>query len=47
VYGKRFEDMERRKPDISKIRRLIRFSPSYNLDQILKLIIEHYRKQLG
>jgi len=47
VYGKRFEDMERRKPDISKIRRLIRFSPSYNLDQILELIIEHYRKKLG
>lgn len=47
VYGKRFEDMERRKPDISKIRRLLRFSPSYNLDQILELIIEHYRKKLG
>ncbi len=46
VYGKRFEDMERRKPDITKIRRLIRFSPSYNLDQILKLIIEYYRKKL-
>lgn len=46
VYGKKFEDMERRKPDISKIKRLIRFSPGYNLDQILELIIEYYRKKL-
>jgi UDP-glucose 4-epimerase len=47
VYGKKFEDMERRKPDLSKIKRLIHFSPSYHLDQILELIIEHYRKNLG
>lgn len=47
VYGKRFEDMERRRPDISKIKQLIHFSPSYHLDQMLEFIIEYYRKKMG
>lgn len=46
VYGKGFEDMERRKPDITKIKRLIGFSPTYSLDQTLEMIVEYYRKKL-
>ncbi len=45
VYGKGFEDMERRKPDITKIKKLIRFTPTYPLEQTLELIIEYYRKR--
>jgi UDP-glucose 4-epimerase len=40
AYGKGFEDMERRAPDISKIRKLIGYEPSVNLDEILKIIIQ-------
>jgi len=47
VYGKGFEDMERRKPDITKIKKLIRFTPTYLLEQALEFIIEYYRKKMG
>jgi len=47
VYGKGFEDMERRRPDITKIKKLIRFSPGYSLEQTLEPIIEYYRKKMG
>ena len=44
IYGKGFEDMERRRPDITKIKRLISFSPTYSLDQTLEIIIDYYQK---
>ena len=31
-----FEDMQRRVPDISKIKRVLGWSPEINLDQIIK-----------
>ena len=43
VYEHDFEDMFYRVPDISKIKELTGFTPQYNLDQILKMIIEDYR----
>lgn len=46
IYGKGFEDMERRRPDISKIKKLIRFSPRYPLDRTLEIVIDHYQKRL-
>ncbi len=43
AYGKGFEDMERRAPDISKIRKFIGYEPSINLDQALELIIQYIK----
>ena len=35
-YGEGFEDMQRRVPDISKIKQVLGWSPEINLDQIIK-----------
>lgn len=43
VYGKNFEDMERRVPDITKIKRAINFSPKYSLEDTLLEIVEYIR----
>ncbi len=43
AYGKGFEDMERRAPDISKIRKAIGYEPSINLEQCLQIIIQHMK----
>ncbi len=43
AYGKGFEDMERRAPDISKIRKFIGYEPSLNLDQVLEIITQHMK----
>lgn len=42
VYGQDFDDMARRKPDLSKIRRLINYQPRVNLEQSLSKIIKYY-----
>lgn len=44
VYAEGFEDMARRKPDISKVRTLIGYKPKTTLDDVIKKIIE-YEKQ--
>ncbi len=44
AYGKGFEDMERRVPDISKIHKLIGYEPSVNLEQSLEIIINHMKQ---
>ena len=36
VYGSNFEDMKDRVPDVSKLHRLLGWSPSKNLDQIIQ-----------
>lgn len=43
AYEEGFEDMQRRVPDISKIQRLIGYSPTMNLKDILKNIIEYFK----
>ena len=40
AYEKNFEDMRHRVPDISKVRRLIGYSPRVGLDEMLEKIIE-------
>ena len=45
AYGEGFEDMTRRTPDIRKLKKTIRFVPEYNLDKLLKEIIQHHRKE--
>ncbi len=43
AYGKGFEDMRRRVPDLTKVGNLIGFEPKIELDQILQSIIDHFR----
>jgi UDP-glucose 4-epimerase len=47
AYPLGFEDMERRIPDLSKIKSLIAFQPKVELDEILKMVIEHKKIKLG
>jgi UDP-glucose 4-epimerase len=42
AYPDGFEDMQRRVPDISKIKRVLGWSPQLNLDQIIKDIASSY-----
>jgi UDP-glucose 4-epimerase len=44
VYGKGFEDMERRYPDLTKIKRYIGYSPKKGIDDIIRNVIEYYEK---
>jgi UDP-glucose 4-epimerase len=41
VYGDQYEDMLRRSPDTSKIRRAIGWAPQHDLDAIIKRTIEY------
>ncbi len=43
VYGKDFEDMEFRTPDIEKIGQFIGYKPTVDLQEILLKVIEHFR----
>lgn len=44
AYEKGFEDMRHRRPDISKINKLIGFKPKYSMESILKDVIEYHKK---
>lgn len=41
VYPEGFEDMQRRRPDISKIKKLIGYKPKYMLEDSMKEIIKY------
>lgn len=43
AYGNGFEDMRRRKPDLTKIRKLIGYEPKYSLDEIIDQVIEYQK----
>jgi UDP-glucose 4-epimerase len=43
VYGEGFEDMQRRTPDIDKLRRLIGYEPTHTTDDILRAVIDYFR----
>jgi UDP-glucose 4-epimerase len=43
AYEAGFEDMPRRVPDISKVRALVGYSPTVELDEILTRVVEHFR----
>src|SRR5439155_14786320 len=45
AYEAGFEDMPRRVPDISKIRALIGYAPTVELDEILERVIEYFRSR--
>lgn len=42
AYQDGFEDMQRRVPDLSKIKKYIGYQPTLNIDQILDKVIEHF-----
>ena len=44
AYGEGFEDMLRRTPDTTRIRKLIGFKPKFNLDRTLDDIIPHFQR---
>lgn len=44
AFGRPFEDMRRRVPDMGKLRRLIGFAPTYTLEQTIDRIADHYRR---
>lgn len=41
VYGEGFVDMQRRKPNTTKLRQTIGYAPETPLEQILKILIDH------
>ena len=45
AYEAGFEDMPRRVPDISKLRALVGYEPTVELDEILARVIEYFRQQ--
>ena len=45
AYEAGFEDMPRRVPDISKVRSLVGYEPTVELDEILQRVIEYVRQQ--
>ena len=46
-YNKGFEDMERRVPEISKIKKLLGFTPKYTLREIIIEVIEYYKNRIN
>ncbi len=44
AYGPGFEDMERRCPNIEKIRNLIGFNPTYDIDAIIQSVIDYFKE---
>ena len=43
AYGSGFEDMNRRKPNLDKIKRYINYKPSIELDEIVDKVIGYYK----
>ena len=44
AYGPGFEDMERRCPNIEKLKRAIGFEPSYDLESIINSVINYFKE---
>lgn len=44
AYEKGFEDMMRRVPDVSKIKRVVGFRPSVNMEQVIENISGHFKR---
>jgi UDP-glucose 4-epimerase len=47
VYGKSFEDMSRRVPDLSKIERFTGYRPEVSLDGLLEITVRDMCEQMG
>jgi len=44
IYEGKFDDMQHRVPDLSKIQRLIGYKPQMNLHQTITSVVDHYRQ---
>jgi UDP-glucose 4-epimerase len=44
AYGPGFEDMEKRCPNIDKLKKLIVFEPSYDLEAIIQSVIDYFKE---
>ena len=47
AYGRQFDDLRRRVPKLDKVRRVIGFKPTKDLDQIIRSVIDEQRKSRG
>src|SRR5262245_48541259 len=47
IYGRSFEDMRRRVPDLNKIRRTVGYVPEISLDQLLEMTIRDMCERTG
>jgi UDP-glucose 4-epimerase len=47
AYGRSFEDMRRRVPDLKKIRRVVDFRPLVPLDRLLEITIRDHCERMG
>ncbi|MGE0041609.1 MAG: GDP-mannose 4,6-dehydratase [Vicinamibacterales bacterium] len=47
AYEEGFEDMPRRVPDLTKIRRLIGYEPRVALDEIIDRVVAYYRQEMA
>jgi len=46
VYDFEFEDMPRRRPDISKARKILNFEPSYTMMEMVGSVVNYYKEEL-
>jgi len=46
AYGKPFDDMMRRKPNLEKISKKVGYTPKTSLKETLQIIIDHFQKKL-
>ncbi|EFK11473.1 RmlD substrate binding domain protein [delta proteobacterium NaphS2] len=44
AYGPGFEDMERRCPNIGKLKKTVGFEPSYDLESIIQSVIDYFKE---
>jgi len=45
VYGRPFDDLRVRRPDLTKLRRLIAYETTYSLEEILRDLLRHERRK--
>jgi UDP-glucose 4-epimerase len=47
IYGSRFEDMQRRVPDLTKINSLVGYEPQCSLDELLEITMVQCKEKLS
>jgi UDP-glucose 4-epimerase len=47
IYGRSFEDMRRRVPDLTKIRRIVGYRPEVGLEALLDSVVRDTCEQMG
>jgi UDP-glucose 4-epimerase len=47
IYGRSFEDMRRRVPDLTKIQRFVGYRPAIDLDKLLDRVIKETCEEMG